>query len=136
MWGYGVQYDTQAFSHNTGSVSPTVLLPSIYSSHSPTSLRNNCSNRIIGLFYSLMSKLHPLLNHANVRLYIKQTSKFILPSVSYSHTNYALKSSLHNTTQSATVSSNPPDVGPTNNFKIHQNSELSFLSKPLHTATL
>ena len=64
----GVQYDTPALSHNTGSVSLTVLLPSIHSSHSPTSPRNNCSNRIIALFYSLISKLHPLLNHTNLYL--------------------------------------------------------------------
>jgi hypothetical protein len=65
-------------------------------------------------FYSLISKLHPLLNHANAHLYIKQTSKFILPSVSYSHTNYVLKSSLHNTTPSATASSNPPHLTESN----------------------
>jgi hypothetical protein len=64
----GVQYDTRALSHNTGCVSLIVLLPSIHSSHSPTSPRNNCPNRIIALFYSLISKLHPLLNHANVYL--------------------------------------------------------------------
>jgi len=29
---------------------------------------NHCSNQIIALFYSLISKLHPLLNHANVYL--------------------------------------------------------------------
>ena len=63
----GVQYDTRALPHNTGSPL-TVLLSSIHSSHSPTSPRNNCSNRIIALFYSLISKLHPLLNHANVYL--------------------------------------------------------------------
>jgi hypothetical protein len=70
-----MQCDTRALSHNTGSVSLTVLLPSIPSSHSPTSPRNNCSNRIIALFYSLIgkfysliSKLHLLLNHVNVYL--------------------------------------------------------------------
>lgn len=64
----GVQYDTRALSHNTGPVSLTVLLPSTHSSHSPASLRNNCSNRITAPIYLLFSKLHPLLNHANVYL--------------------------------------------------------------------